>query len=249
MKDVTEWIGENPRHVRNVCYLCMGGLIFGAVRMSGLANRIRRRSDLVPKDFSQRRKLRVAFRESSSRGSIMVTHEPWFQRNFSFLVPWTTNKVEKSIEVDVYGVNIRQNVVSRFLKPNSRLRLTLLSLGNHSNESIICFAHYFGFPLGKNDRGIPKWRSLGVELAELGVAEAEDTGLGKHASVKVGHLRDLEQELRLIGEAEERSRILKRGIWKKHINTSDSTASERLVRAVPVFTRILQSYRAWRDLR
>ena len=91
------------------------------------------------------------------------------------------------------------------------MRLTLLSLGNNENpDHLVCFVHYFGLPL--NGFGIPRWRSLGVEFAELGLAETQDGGLGKHASTRVGHRRDLERELKLIGEAEERSRMFNRGI-------------------------------------
>ena len=241
--DCIEWISENPRHVRSAGYLCIGALLLGAVRTSGLANRIRRPSDLVRSDFEARRRLRVAFEGIDSRGSLIVTHEPWFQRNLSLFTPTFLRSNKETMNVDLYGVGIREDV-SRFLRVGSGLRLTLLSLGNNENpDHLVCFVHYFGLPL--NGFGITRWRSLGVEFAELGLAETQDGGLGKHASTRVGHRRDLERELKLIGEAEERSRMFNRGIWK--YRNSSSNVSERFVRAVPLFTRILQSYRAWRD--
>ena len=246
-EEALDWISENPRFIRNAGYVCIGALLLGAIRRSGLANRIRRNSDLVRSDFEERRRLRVAFEGFCSRGSLKVSHVPWIQRNFSFLFPWSSvsNSNKCTVNVDLYGIRMREDA-SRFLRTGNQLRLTLLSSGNDRNpDHIVCFVHYFGFPLDRDTFGIPKWRSLGVEFAELGLADTFDDGVGKHTSSKVAHRRDLERELKLIGEAEERARIFKRGMWKH--TDPNSNASERLVRAIPLFARILQSFRAWRD--
>ena len=89
-EEALDWISENPRFIRNAGYVCIGALLLGAIRRSGLANRIRRNSDLVRSDFEERRRLRVAFEGFCSRGSLKVSHVPWIQRNFSFLFSWSS---------------------------------------------------------------------------------------------------------------------------------------------------------------